>query len=499
MQFTAPALADAKFKPQYPEALFIGGEWRAPATGERLRLISPISEEEIGSLPAAAPADIDAAGAAARAAFDHGPWPRMSVAERAEVMGRLSQALIDTAEPMGYLWTLEAGAPAFFTQHLAQAGNFLTTYYAQLAQETRFVDVRPAMMGGYGLVVREPIGVVAAVVPWNAPVFSILIKLAPALMAGCTMVVKPSPETPLSAYILAECIEQAGFPKGVVNIVAADREASDHLIRHPGIDKVSFTGSTGTGAHIMKANADRFTRVTTELGGKSAAIVLDDADMAKVIPALSGQVIGNCGQLCIALTRVLVPRARQDEWAEALAAGLDQVRIGDPFDMETQIGTLAMKRQFERVSGYVETGLAEGARLVTGGGRPANIERGYFFQPTLFANGHNQMRIAREEIFGPVITMIPYDSVDEAVAIANDSDYGLHGAVFTDDVERAWSIARRLETGSVGMNSNTVDLGCPVGGWKHSGIGREGGPEGLFNFTELKTVYLPELPAGITA
>jgi len=495
MQFKVPALSEAVHKPLHPDALFIDGEWSAPAEKGRLELISPVSEESIGSVAAAGEADIDRAVAAARRAFDHGPWPRMTVAERAARMRRLGELLTARAEALSYLWTLEAGAPHFFTSRVSERCGMIANFYAELAEEMNFVDPRRRTAGGYGVVVREPVGVVAAVVPWNAPVFLAMIKMAPALMAGCTIVIKPAPETPLDAYILAECVEQAGFPAGTVNIVAAERAASDRLIRHPGIDKVSFTGSTETGRHIMKAAADRFARVTLELGGKSAAIVLDDLPIEKAIPGIVAQVSGNCGQACVALSRLLVPSGRHDEYAEALADAFTEVRIGDPFDPTTQIGTLAMKRQYDRVSEYVEFGRDGGAKLVVGGGRPKHIEHGYFFEPTLFANASNDMRIAREEIFGPIVAMIPYDTVDEAIEIANDSDYGLHGAIFTEDFDLAYQLGRRLRTGNVGVLGNTMDLTMPFGGWKQSGIGREGGPEGLLSFTELKTIYLPELPS----
>ena len=495
MSFSVPSLAEAVHKPRHPDALFIRGEWAEPATSGRLQIVSPVSEEPLGSVAEATEADIDRAVAAARHAFDHGPWPRLPLAERAAKLRELGRLLSERTEALSYLWTLEAGAPLAFTSRVSAAAGMIANYYADLAEELDFVDPRPRQMGGLGIVVREPVGVVAAIIPWNAPVFLAMIKLAPALVAGCTIVIKPAPETPLDAYILAECVEAAGFPPGAVNIVAADRAASDHLIRHPDVDKVAFTGSTATGRHILNASSDRLARVTLELGGKSAAIVLDDFPVEDAIPGMLAQVSGNCGQACVTLSRLLVPAARQDDYADALSAAFKTVRIGDPFDPETQVGTLAMKRQFDRVRNYVEVGQAEGARLVTGGDRPASIDRGYFFEPTLFAEATNQMRIAREEIFGPVITMIPYDSVDEAIDIANDSDYGLHGALFTHDLDLAYSLGRRLRTGNVGLCGNTMDLTMPFGGWKHSGLGREGGPEGLYSFTEVKTIFLPERPS----
>jgi len=497
MHFTVPSLSEARHQPLHPDALFIGGDWRAPRTSARLQIVSPVSEQVIGSVAEASIEDVDEAVAAARMAFDHGSWPRMPLVERSAMLRTLGTLLSERAEALSYLWILEAGAPLSFTSRVAAGCGMIASYYADLAEKTVVEDVRPTMSGGKGIVVREPVGVVAAVVPWNAPVFLAMVKLAPALAMGCTVVIKPAPETPLDAYILAECVEAAGLPPGTVNIVAADRAASDHLIRHPGVDKVAFTGSSATGRHIMNACSDRLARVTLELGGKSAAIVLDDLPVEDAVPGIVAQVSGNCGQACVTLSRLLVPRASQAAYAEALGAAFQQVRIGDPFDPATQIGTLAMKRQFDRVRDYVAIGKGEGATLVTGGDRPAAIERGYFFEPTLFADATNDMRIAREEIFGPLITMIPYDSVDEAVDMANDSEFGLHGAVFTHDLDRAYALGRRLRTGSVGLCMNTMDLTFPFGGWKQSGIGREGGPEGLAAYTELKAIFLPDLPPSL--
>ncbi|KRB82992.1 aldehyde dehydrogenase [Sphingomonas sp. Root710] len=491
-------MKDALHQPRCPDRLFIGGEWIAPATSARLDIISPVSELKIASVPEAAPADIDRAVAAARRAFDTGPWPRLSPNERAAKLRAFAAALSERAEAMSYLWTLEAGAPQFFASRVSMGVGMMAGYYADLAESHAFVELRErAFGGGYAAIAREPVGVVAAVVPWNAPIFLAMIKLAPALAMGCTVVVKPAPETPLDAYILGECAEAAGLPAGTVNIVAAGRESSDHLIRHPGIDKVAFTGSSATGTHIMKACADRLARVTLELGGKSAGIILDDIAVEDAVPGVLGQVIGNCGQACVTLSRILVPRRRQADYADAFSQAFGRVKIGDPFDTESQIGTLAMKRQFERVNDYVAIGKAEGARLVCGGGRPASIDRGYFFEPTLFAHATNDMRIAREEIFGPVITMIPYDSEDEAIAIANDSDYGLHGALFTHDVDKGYALARQIRTGNIGFSDNTLDLTMPFGGFKRSGLGREGGPEGLAAYTETKTIYLPSRPRAL--
>ena len=499
MQMTVPHLSEAPFQPTHPRSLFIANRWVQPASAEQLEIVCPMTEEVVGEVPAAVVADVDRAVAAARAAFDSGPWPKTSVAARAGKLREIARLLKTRADALAWLWTLEAGAPNMFTSRVSDNCGMIFEHYADVLEKACLVDARQRAAGGYALVTQEPIGVVAAIVPWNAPVFLAVIKVAAALAAGCTVVLKPAPETPLDAYILAECIEAADLPEGTFSIVASGREASDHLVRHPGVDKVTFTGSTATGKHIMSVCADRVARVTLELGGKSAAIVLDDIAPTDCLPGILGQVMGNCGQACVTLSRILVQRDRVAEFEGVLEHAFSQVRLGDPFDPATQIGTLAMERQFDKVNDYVRIGSDEGAKLVVGGARPAGFDRGYFFAPTLFSGVDNAMRIAREEIFGPVLVMIPYDTVDEAVAIANDSPYGLHGALFTHDAERAYALARQLRTGSVGLNGNTMDLTMPFGGWKQSGIGREGGLEGLAGFFEEKTIYLPSVPAAMVA
>lgn len=497
MPFSVPSLEDAPFRPWHPDKLFIGNRWVAPASGERLAIVSPVTEEIVGTMPAAVEADVDAAVAAARHAFDHGPWPRMAVAERAAILRRLADELRKREAALAFAWTLEAGVANMFASRVTGNNAVVLEHYVAALEGMDLVEVRERSAGGYALVTQEPVGVVAAVVPWNAPVFLATVKIAAALAAGCTVVMKAAPETPLDAYFLAEAAEAAGLPEGTLSIVAADRAASNHLISHPGVDKVTFTGSTATGKHIMAVCAQRMARVTLELGGKSAAIILDDVPAEDCVPGIAGQFLNNAGQACVTLSRILVPRARLGELEDALVPACRAVKIGDPFDPATQMGTLAMKRQYDRVNDYIRLGQHEGARLVTGGGRPQGIDRGWFIEPTLLSDATNSMRIAREEIFGPVLVMIPYDTVDQAVAMANDSEYGLHGAVFTNDVDRAYDLARRLNTGNVGMKGNTMDLTMPFGGWKSSGVGREGGAEGLRSFFEEKTIFLPQIPAAL--
>jgi len=338
-------------------------------------------------------------------------------------------------------------------------------------------------------VVKEPVGVVAAITPWNAPLVLLSYKVSAALAAGCAVDSKPSPETPMDAYILAECIEAAGLPPGVFNVIPAGRETGDYLIRHAGIDKISFTGSTAAGRHIAGVAAQRFTRTSFELGGKSAAVILDDADVSKVLPSLVPYSMPITGQVCFSLTRVLVPESRKDELLEAYVGAIRGIKVGDPQDEATQMGPLAMERQLKRVQGYIEKGSAEGAKLVIGGGRPNEFKRGYFIEPTVFADVDAAMTIAQEEIFGPVVSFISYDGVDDAVAKANDTIYGLHGAVYTADADRGYDVARAMRSGSITVNGMVVDPKMPFGGFKQSGLGREGGIEGLDPYFEFKTIY----------
>jgi aldehyde dehydrogenase (NAD+) len=330
---------------------------------------------------------------------------------------------------------------------------------------------------------------VAAITPWNAPLVLLCYKVAAALAAGCTVVAKPSPETPIDAYLLAECMQAAGLPPGVFNVVPAGREVGDYLIRHPGVDKISFTGSTAAGKHIAGVAAQRLTRTSFELGGKSAAVVLPSANVEQMLQSVVPYSMPITGQVCFSLTRILVPRSREQEILDAYTSAVKQVRVGDPFDAATQMGPLAMDRQLQRVRGYIETGKREGARLVLGGGRPQGFSRGYFIEPTVFAGVDSRMTIAQEEIFGPVVSVIAYDTLDEAVDIANGTRYGLHGAVYTSDPEEGFAVARRIRSGSVTVNGLIVDPKMPFGGFKESGLGREGGIEGLDPYFELKTVY----------
>ncbi|WP_141584047.1 aldehyde dehydrogenase [Actinomadura sp. WMMA1423] len=476
------------------DRLFIGGEWAAPAGTGVIDVVSPHTEEVIGRVPEGTEGDIDAAVAAARRAFDEGPWPRMTPAERAEIVGRLSAIYAERQQEMADLVTAEMGSPIMFSVFgQAAIPQMVLQYYVDLAASYTWEEERQGMLGPV-TVTQEPVGVVAAIVPWNVPQFTLMLKLAPALIAGCTVVAKPSPETPLDSYLLAEWIREAGIPEGVVNFVPAGREVGAYLVAHPDVDKVSFTGSTAAGRKIGAVCGEQLKRVTLELGGKSAAIILDDADLAATVEGFKLASLMNNGEACAAQTRILASRRRYDEVADALASMVSGLSVGDPSDYGCEIGPLVARRQQERVENYIRIGQDEGAKIITGGlNRPH--DRGWYVAPTVFGDVGNDMRIAREEIFGPVLVLIPYEDEADAIKIANDSDYGLGGSVWTSDVGHGVEVARRIRTGSCGVNMYTLDPNTPFGGYKNSGLGRELGPEGLHAYLEHKSIPHPA-PAG---
>ena len=473
-----------------PDRLFLNGTWQKPSGSQKLSVISPVTEEEILTFPDGTPADMDKAVASARAAFDHGPWPRMSPQERGDMLLKVSAILTRRFPEIVSAWTTQVGAPIALTQYASKQVPGLFEFYGKMIQTYPLVEERKRDDGRIARIVREPAGVVAAITPWNAPMILLCYKVAAGLAAGCTIVSKPAPETPMDAYLLAECIAEAGLPEGVFNVVPAGRETGDYLVRHPGIDKVSFTGSTAAGRNIMAACAGRMARCSFELGGKSAAIILDDAKIDQVLQSLVPFSMPITGQVCFSLTRVLVPKSRANEIRDAYVGAVSKVKVGDPFQPDTNMGPLTMKRQLARVEGYIAKGRSEGARLVLGGGRPEHLKKGYFIEPTVFADVDTKMTIAQEEIFGPVVSFISYDNLDDAIAKANDTMYGLHGAVYTADPERGYQIARRVRSGSVTVNGLIVDYKMPFGGFKQSGTGREGGIEGLENYFETKTIYM---------
>ena len=481
---------------QYPDKFFINGEWAKPSSSAQISVINSATEEVYVSVAEAKEADVNRSVDAARKAFDRGPWSRMSHAERAKYLRAIGAEMSKKADAAAHIWTTESGFVHRDAKPRAAALSGVYTYYAGLADTYPFQERHKTQAGGeVGLLVREPVGVVAAIIPWNAPPMMIAYKCAPALLAGCTIVLKASPEAPGAAYLFAEACEAAGLPPGVVNILTAEREVSELLVRHPGIDKVTFTGSTAAGRKIASICGDRIARCTLELGGKSAAVILDDYDIGAAATTITSRATALTGQVCSSLTRIVVSQKRHDALVDALSASFAKVKVGDPFEATCGMGPLAMRRQRDRVESYIEKGKAEGATLATGGGRPAHLNRGFYIEPTVFGNVDNSSTIAREEIVGPVLSVIPAKNEENAVEIANDTVYGLNASVFTNDIERAYAVARQLRSGTVGHNSMRSDFGIAFGGFKQSGIGREGGTEGLLPFLETKTVILDGLPS----
>ncbi len=469
---------------------YIGGKWVEPQSKRMLELVSPITEEIFLKVPEASIEDMDRAVLAAREAFDKGPWPRMTPKERSKFILAMAEEMKKRLPLLAQVWTAQVGAPQGFANYVVTQGPQLFEFYGNLAAKSDFTETRE-VVGGRATIIREPVGVVAIITPWNAPVPLTSYGIAAALAAGCTIVAKPSPETPLENLIIAECAEAAGLPPGVLNVLPAGREVGDHLIRKGEIDKVGFTGSAAAGKHIAEVCARRLARCTLELGGKSAALVMDDADLGTVLGTIVPFGMPMSGQICFSLTRVLVSRKRHDEVVDAYKQAVKNIVVGDPWKPETQMGPLSMKRQLDRVLGYIEKGKAEGAKLVTGGGRPKDLNRGYFVEPTVFTGVTSDMTIAQEEIFGPVVSVMSYNTEEDAIRIANESTYGLGGAVFTKDPEKGMALARRIRTGNVTVNGLNLQVSVPFGGYKESGIGRVGGPEGLEAYQEIKSVYLP--------
>jgi aldehyde dehydrogenase (NAD+) len=471
---------------QHKDSFFIGGAW-VPAAGRApIPVIDPATEEQVASVPAGQPEDVDAAVAAARGAF--GDWAALPADERGRLLGAAADALEARTDEVAQLISSEMGTPLAFSKAV-QVGNPVRVLrsYAELAANYPFEE-----QIANSLVVKEPIGVVGAITPWNYPLHQVVAKVAAALAAGCTVVLKPSEVAPLSAYALAEIFEQVGLPAGVFNLVTGlGPVVGERIVEHPDVDMVSFTGSTQAGKRVMALAAGTVKRVALELGGKSAFVILDDADLGKAVKVGLANCFINGGQTCTAWTRMLVPADKQDEVLELIRAAAGKYPVGAPGDEGTRIGPLANANQYKRVVGYIEQALADGATLVTGGpARPEGLEKGFYVQPTVLAGVRPGSRVEQEEVFGPVLAVIPYADEDEAVAIANGTPYGLAGGVFSGDQERAVRFARRMRTGMVDVNGGRFNALAPFGGYKQSGNGRELGEYGLEEFLEVKSLQL---------
>ena len=491
MTIASPAAASLR----HADAFFIGGEWVKPSSESTIKVIDSTTEEVFLEVAEAQADDISRAVGAARTAFDSSPWAALSHAERAGYLRAIAAGLRERSADLAQVWPREAGALYAIATGAAEGAAETFEYYAGLADTYAWEERATPTVGNFGLLVHEPVGVVGAIIPWNGPLGLIAHKIAPALLAGCTVVLKNSPEAPAEGFVISEIAESIGLPAGVLNVVTADREVSELLVRDPRVDKITFTGSTLAGRKIASILGERIARVNLELGGKSAAVILDDADIATTAATLAGAECLLTGQVCSSLTRIVVTRSRHDELLEALASAFGAKRVGDPFDATSEMGPLVAERQVDRVLGYIDKGKAEGATLATGGGRPKDLGKGYYVEPTVFGNVPNSATIAQEEIFGPVLSVIPADNEAQAIEIANDTIYGLNSSVFTNDVDRARDVARQLRAGTVGHNAFRTDFGIAFGGFKQSGIGREGGTEGLLPFLETKTVILDGPPA----
>jgi aldehyde dehydrogenase (NAD+)/betaine-aldehyde dehydrogenase len=465
--------------------IFVDGGWRPSRSRERVLAIDPATETTIGWATDGNAEDIDVAVQSARAAFDGAEWAKTTPAQRAQYLRRMADRLEQRAGEIGSFLTTENGMPIAITALMnVHFSADVLRFYADLSETLSQEETR-----GTTIVRREPVGVAGLIVAWNGPLMLAVAKLAPMLLSGCTGVLKPAAETPLSVAYLIEAAEYAGLPAGVLNVVTGGRETGAALVAHPGVDKIAFTGSTQAGRAIAAACGQDLKACSLELGGKSAAIVLDDADLETVLIQVPLVSMGGNGQGCVLSTRMLVARSRYEELKSGLRSTVPLLQVGDPHDPNTVFGPLAMERQRDRVEGYIRAGIDGGATLLVGGGRPAHLDRGYYVEPTVFADVDNSSKIAQEEIFGPVITVTPFEDADHAVALANESAYGLGGCVFSADVERGIDVARRVQTGTIGVNSYQPDVAAPFGGYKQSGIGREYGPEGLAVYQQTKSIY----------
>lgn len=494
-----PSPADIRSRPPRTYRMLVDGQWRAAADGRTFDSIDPYTGRTWASVPMAGAGDVDAAVAAARRAFEQGEWARALPAQRARLLRKLGDLLEQESQELANVQVMENGK--LIREVLGQTKGLAAHcyYFAGAAEHLHGDTVSLSVPDMFNYTVREPIGVIAAVTPWNSPLSLLFWKLCPALAAGNTLVIKPSEITPVSTLVLAELFEKAGFPPGVVNVVTGDGSTGAALVQHPGVDKIAFTGSTSVGKAVAKQAAERLARVSLELGGKSPNIVFADADLGNAVNGVLAGIFAATGQTCLAGSRALVQKDVLAELSRRLVERSRAIRIGDPLDPATEMGTVACRMQYDKVMHYIRVAKEDGAELLCGGAHPAGAEfaQGLFVEPTIFGNVRNDMRIAQEEVFGPVLCLIPFDTEDEAVAIANDTRFGLAAGVWTNDVKRAHRMTRRLRAGTVWVNTyRRTNYATPFGGMKESGVGRENGLEAIYEYTETKSVWI-DTGAGI--
>lgn len=471
----------------HPDALLVGGEWRSDLVGEPIAAVSPTTEEEIARVAAPSIETAEAAAAAAAEAFE-GEWPRTPVSRRVEICGRFCVALEERSSDIGAVWALEAGIPVRWSKTLHRfAAKAAWRGALEVAAEALAAEPRQTPVGEV-LIEHEPVGPVLAIMPYNGPLATIGSKVIPALLAGAPVVVKAAPESALMMRIVSECAAEAGFPPGVISILPGEVEVARHMVRDSRFEIISLTGGPKAASDILRESADRLPRTIFELGGKSPALLLDDVDLGKAMTALVAGAMSGSGQVCAALSRVIVPASREEEIVAAIAGAYGALRIGDPRSPETDHGPLANRAALERTEGFVEEAVGAGATAAIGGGRPDGFDRGWFFEPTLLTGVEEGDDVAQHEVFGPVTVVIPYDTVEDALRIANGTDYGLAASVFSEDRERALEVAREIRSGSVALNSFGPTMSAPFGGVKRSGWGRECGPEGILEFSDTKQV-----------
>jgi acyl-CoA reductase-like NAD-dependent aldehyde dehydrogenase len=490
MTIAAPTDAELDFAVPALDRVFIAGEWVAPRADATIDVVMPSTESVIATVPSPGTADADAAVAAARTAFDDGSWPRMTIEERTRICRAFADELEARLDDLNRAWMFESGYTKAHGEMInSGAGSAIWGHALTIAPTLPWEEIRKNATGEV-LIQHQPIGTVLAVLTYNGPVPLIGMKVIPALLAGCTVVVKFAPESQLTSRLIMDAARVAGFPPGVISGLAAELETSKYLVAHPDIDMVHMTGGTAVAKKVVAQTSQRLARTGLELGGKSPAIIADDVDIDDVLTTLVPGATGGCGQVCVALSRILVSRNRYDEVVGKLADAFNAIKVGDPFAPDTDLGPLANKKALERTERMLTKAIADGAVVAAGGKRPDGLDRGYYFAPTLLRDVTSDMEIAQEEVFGPITVVIAYDDLDDAIRIANDTPYGLAASVYANDRDKALEIAKGIRSGGVALNLAGCSLTEPFGGVKQSGWGRECGAEGIFEFTETKQILL---------